>query len=163
MEIFMDVEIINPFLKSVMNVLSTMAMIDAKPGKPYLKEENEAKGDVTGMIGMAGNKARASFAITFKTDIILRIASNMFGEEVTEFNNEIADMVGEITNMVTGGAKSELAEKGYKFDMAIPTTIMGESHSITHNTKGPVVLIPFNCESGEFFVEVCFEKIVPVD
>lgn len=153
----MNVEFINPFLSSVRNVLSTMAKIEATPGKPYLKKGTEARGDVTGMIGLAGEKARGSFAITFTENCILKIASNMFGEAMTELNHEITDMVGEITNMVSGGAKVVLSEKGFKFAMAIPTTIMGENHTITHNSKGPIIIIPFNTEAGAFFVEVCFE------
>ncbi|MBF0564139.1 MAG: chemotaxis protein CheX, partial [Nitrospirae bacterium] len=66
--------------------------------------------------------------------------------------------VGEITNMVTGGAKKILAERGYKFEMAIPTTIVGKNHVITHKTRGPIVIVPFKTTFGDFFVEVCFEK-----
>jgi chemotaxis protein CheX len=109
------------------------------------------------MIGIAGDQAKGSLAISFTESAILDIASKMFGEPITEVNDEIADMVGEITNMVTGGAKVALSEKGYKFKMAIPTTIMGRNHSIKHSSKGPIIMIPFETEAGTFFVEICFE------
>jgi len=32
----------------------------------------------------------------------------MFGEEMKEINNEIADAVGELTNMISGQARKEL-------------------------------------------------------
>ena len=153
----MNAEIINPFLEATMNVLTTMAQIQAKPGRPYLKEDSQARGDVTGMIGLAGDQARGSLAITFTKAAILKIASNMFGEEITQMDPSIADVVGEITNMVSGGAKSKLSEKGYKFAMAIPSTIVGENHYITHNTKGPIIVVPFDTDAGNFYIEVCFE------
>ena len=61
----MNVEFVNPFLISTMNVLKTMANTEAKPGKPFLKSEKVAKGDVTGIVGMSGAQARGSLAISF--------------------------------------------------------------------------------------------------
>lgn len=54
----MKVEFISPFLESIINVLATMAKTEAKPDKPFLKSEKSAKGDVTGIIGLTGEKAR---------------------------------------------------------------------------------------------------------
>ena len=62
------------------------------------------------------------------------------------------------TRMVTGGAKRILAAKGYKFEMAIPSTIVGKDHTIYHKTNGPVVVVPFHMDGGSFFLEVCFEE-----
>lgn len=153
----MKAEFINPFLESMINVLSTMAQIQAKPGKPNLKGDNVAKGDVTGIIGMAGEQAKGSLAITFTDKAIMHIASQMLGETIDTFDESLGDVAGEITNMVTGGAKRILSERGYKFEMAVPSTIIGKNHTITHNTKGPTVLIPFETDAGAFYIEVCFE------
>jgi len=153
----MNVEFVNPFLDAIMNVLTTMAQSEAQADKPYLKEDCLAQGEVTGMIGLAGDRVKGSLAITFTTPAILHITSQMLGEELTEIDETVKDLVGEITNMVSGGAKKALSEKGYKFEMAIPTTITGKSHTITHKTLGAVVVVPFEMDSGKFFVEVCFE------
>ena len=37
----MNVEFINPFLSSLINVLSTMAQTQLKPGKPRIKTEKK--------------------------------------------------------------------------------------------------------------------------
>jgi chemotaxis protein CheX len=154
----MNVQFINPFLDAVINVLKVMAQTDATPGKPFLKKEKQGMGDVTGLIGMVGEKAKGSLAITFTEPAILHVTAAMLGEELSEVDETIADMVGEITNMVCGGAKRVLSERGYKFDLAVPSTIIGRGHSISHKTSGPVVVIPFEMEKGSFFVEVCFEE-----
>ncbi|NLH47788.1 MAG: chemotaxis protein CheX [Myxococcales bacterium] len=156
----MNVEFVNPFLSAILNVLSTMAMTEAKAGKPFIKSSNMASGEVTGMIGLAGNQVRGSLAINFSREAILHIASQMLGESFTEIDDTVKDVVGEITNMVTGGAKKSLAEQGYRFEMAIPTTITGKSHTITHKTHGPIIVVPFTIDgTGEFYVEVCFEDV----
>jgi len=153
----MKVEFINPFLDSIVNVLATMADVKATPGKPQRKEDDTANGDVTGVIGMASDQVKGSLAITFTSEAIFDIARRMLGENVTEVNTTVTDLVGEITNMVTGGAKRALAEQGYDFDMAIPAVVAGKNHRITHKSSGMKLIIPFNIIAGKFFVEVCFE------
>src|SRR5208283_4287700 len=152
----MNVDFVNPFLESIINVLGTMANTEARPGKPFLKVDKSAKGDVSSIIGLVGEKAKGSMAITFTEQAILHIASQMLGEVISEVNDTASDCSGEITNMVTGGAKRVLADKGYHFDMAIPSTIVGKNHTITHKTSGRIVCIPFDTHAGSFFIEVCF-------
>ena len=153
----MKVEFINPFLDSIVNVLETMANVKATAGKPRRKEEDIAQGDVTGVIGMASEQVKGSLAITFTSAAIFDIARRMLGEEVTEVNTTVTDLVGEITNMVTGGAKRVLAEQGYDFDMAIPAVVAGKNHRISHKSNGMKIIIPFTIIAGKFFVEICFE------
>ncbi len=153
----MKAEFINPFLTAILNVLSTMAMLEAKPGKPTRKNNQVACGDVTGIIGMASDQTKGTMAITFTEPVILEITKRMLGEELTEIDETVSDMVGELTNMVTGGAKAVLSEKGYSFDMAIPSVISGKNHVISHKSKAPIVIVPFTSEAGDFFIEICFE------
>jgi len=153
----MNVEFVSPFLSSIMNVLSTMATLEAKAGKPFYKKNKIAQGAVTGIIGMAGKQTKGTLAISFTEPVILEITKRMLGEEETEINATVTDMAGEITNMVTGGAKNLLSEKGYRFDMAIPTVISGNDHVVNHKSGKPVIVVPFKTEAGDFFIEICFE------
>ncbi len=134
-----------------------MASLKAEPGKPEIKKTNIAKGDVTGLIGMASEQAKGTLAITFTEPVILDIAKRMLHEEFQTVDSTVTDLVGEITNMVTGGAKRILSEQGYRFDMAIPSVVAGKGHTIRHKSKAPIIMVPFNTEAGSFFVEVCFE------
>jgi chemotaxis protein CheX len=83
---------------------------------------------------------------------------NMVGEAPDEVNEEITDLVGEITNMVTGGAKRMLSEKGIDFDMATPIVVSGPKHSIHHKAKGPIVLIPLKNDLGKAYIEFSFDE-----
>ncbi|WP_434939190.1 chemotaxis protein CheX [Shewanella sp. HL-SH8] len=154
----MNVEFINPFLVSLVNVISTMAMMDLKPGKPQLKNHDLAKGDVSGLIGMVGPKTKGSLSITFEEPLILEIMNKMLGEKPSGINADITDLVGEITNMVTGGAKNLLSSKGYDFDMATPAVVSGKNHTISHQAKGKKIMMPFSHEYGMAFIEICFEE-----
>jgi chemotaxis protein CheX len=150
----MDVKFINPFLEGTVEVLTTMAFVNPKPGKPYLKKNNLAKGDVSGIIGITGT-IRGSLALSFSTGSILKIVSNMLGEEITEINGDIRDAVGEITNMVSGAARKRIETMGFSLSASIPTVVSGKEHSIMHVMGGPSVVIPFEMEGGSFVVDVC--------
>ncbi len=150
---------IRPFLEATLNVLKTMAFIEAKPDKPYLKKEGGPHGDVTGLIGMAGQEVSGSMALVFTNSTILQIASAMLGEEFTEVNQDVLDCVGELTNMISGGARAGLAKLGMRFEMAIPNMIKGSNHLVEHKTKAPIVIIPFEIDSGTFYIEASFQSV----
>ena len=73
-------------------------------------------------------------------------------------NEEIADAVGELTNMISGQARRELDEIGKVFKAAIPSVVTGKRHTIRHYGNGPKIAIPFQTDGGEFTIEVCFER-----
>lgn len=154
----MNAEFVNPFLSSFINVLETMAQIKIKPGKPTLKKDMIARGDVSGLIGMVGPSAKGSFSISFDEELALNVFRLMVGETVEEISEDITDMVGEITNMVSGGAKRQLGEKGFEFNMATPIIVTGKDHTIKHQVDGSKVLMPFVSEHGEAYIEICFDQ-----
>ena len=153
----MDVKFINPFINATLHVLETMASITAKAGKPYLKKDKVAKGDVSGIIGLTGD-VKGTISVSFSEDSILFIVSSMLREEMTELNEEIKDAAGEITNMISGQARQELDGMGRSLKAAIPSVVMGKNHTITHMTAHHVVAIPFSTDHGGFTIEVCFEE-----
>jgi chemotaxis protein CheX len=153
----MDVKIINPFLNATVNVLKTMAFTEARAGKPYLKKDRGARGDVSGIIGITGD-SQGSLSISFSESCICAIVGNMFGETITALNSEVEDAVGEITNMISGDARRELETTGIVLKAAIPTVVSGKDHVISHMTKGPSIAIPFSTDAGDFTVEICFSK-----
>lgn len=154
----MNINFINPFLSSLSNVLETMGGVKSEIGKPSLKNSTISKGDVTGIIGMTADKLKGSLAISFSQAVIIDIVEKMVGEKVTEIDDTVIDMVGELTNMTAGGAKNLLAEKGYDFGMATPVVVSGKQHEIIHKSEGQIILIPFTTQVGNFYIELCFDK-----
>jgi chemotaxis protein CheX len=133
-----------------------MAFMDAIPGKPCLKKEEAASGDVSGIIGITGD-AIGSLALSFSEKCICKIVSNMLGEEHHEVTRDILDAVGELTNMVSGASRTQLEKMGMAVYAAIPTVVHGQGHTITHILKSPSILIPFSTAAGPFFIDVCIK------
>ena len=149
----MNVDFINPFVESIDNILVTMASMSCEYGKPYLKPDEKALGVVTVIIPMSGESVRGSLAISFSAGAIVKISSSMLGEEIAEVDDTCYDLTGELTNMLSGGARKLLWEKGYDFEMAKPDIIRG-ADDVRHNIDGPVVVIPFETKAGPFYIEV---------
>lgn len=152
----MDVELAKPFVKAAVDVLSTMAFIQPKPGKPFVKKNNLAQGDVTGLVGLTGDK-NGSVSLSFSKVCAVAIVKNMLGGEVEDVVQDVKDAVGELTNMISGQARAGLSEKGLVFQGSTPSVIMGDNHTISHVSKSPIMAIPFETEFGKFTIEFCFE------
>lgn len=151
-----DVLVVNPFLASVIEVLGTMAQVRAVPGKPYLKTDRSARGDVSGVIGLSG-EVDGTVSVTFSRDCACAVVGNMLGERVDEIDQTVIDAVGELTNMISGRARQGLQKCGRTFNAAIPTVISGQGHSITH-CADPVLCLEFKTLYGPVAVEVAFGK-----
>jgi chemotaxis protein CheX len=154
--LIMDVRFINPFLDGAKEVLKTMAFIDATASKAYLKRGDMAHGDVSGIIGITGD-AIGSLAVSFHMNCICGIVSSMLGETHTEPTREVLDAVGELTNMISGVARTHMERNGLSVYAAIPSVVVGVGHTISHILKAPSIVIPFSTPQGDFFVDVCIK------
>jgi chemotaxis protein CheX len=153
----MDTKYIEPIVNSLQNVFATMLLVNATPGEPVRKSDKAAMGDYTGVIDMVGPQAKGSVAITFPEHVILDINQKMFGDEKPS-EDALSDFVGEITNMIIGGAKKLFLEEGIEFDMAVPSIIRGHAHIIKHHSDGEKVAVPVSTDVGMFYLELCFKE-----
>ncbi len=152
----MNVNFVNPVLHSVVNILKTMANVEASVGKPELKKNNKSLGIVSGLIALEGAQTKGSLAISFSKPVILELVKRMLREDKAEVDDMAKDLTGEIANMALGSAKSEFEQNGLDFNLTLPTVLTGEDHLIEHKYKGPTVLLPFSTSAGKFYVEICF-------
>jgi len=154
----MDVKYINPFLNGTLEVLKKMAAIDAVPGKPRVKTDESAFGDVSGIIGITGD-ALGSLALSFSEACICRVVADMLGERFEGVTQEIIDATGELTNMISGASRTQMEKMGMRVYAAIPTVVHGRRHTISHILKAPSIVIPFSTAAGPFFVDVCIRTV----
>jgi chemotaxis protein CheX len=153
----MDVQLINPVLASMISVLATMAELELRPGRPRLKENAIANGAVTGILKITGEGVNGSMAISFSRPVILELCRRVLHSEPNDIDEMVADLAGEIANMVTGAAKGVLEERGYKVELSLPTVLFRRGHNIDHDVEAKTILLPFKCKVGELFVELCFD------
>jgi len=78
----------------------------------------------------------------------------MLGENYTEINSEIKDGAAELTNIIFGGAKTILNSKGLAIKTALPMVVSGQDHSIQNTQNATRVVVPFDSDAGQFFIEI---------
>ncbi len=153
----MDVKFVNPFLHGVIEVLDTMAKVQVEPSKPSLKDSRRALGDVTGVMTLTG-ETRGSLAASFSFGLLQHIMENMLGEYVTHVDDYVKDMVGELTNMVSGVARKYFDKQGLRLVASIPMVVSGRGSYLPHGLHGPLLVIPFQGERGNVYVETAFKE-----
>ena len=73
-------------------------------------------------------------------------------------NGEVADAIGEITNMVAGSFRTKMAAEGDAWAISVPTVTIGSDFYIKPMTNGRRVLLPFRMGEQEIFVELIVTK-----
>ena len=153
----MDVGLVNPFLAATLDILQKVAGLTSEVQKPFLKTEQEGRGAVSGVVAVKG-KIPGTAAITFSKKCILSVVSTMFGENITEVNDEVRDAVGEITNMISGLVTQLYEKGGLGLKAGLDQVLMGDRHRIPHLPHQPVLGIPVKTDKGEITIELCFKE-----
>jgi chemotaxis protein CheX len=159
-------EFSKPFIAAAKNVFETMVFTKLDAQKPQIKKDNLSKGDVSAVLGISGEigegdtkrNYKGMLVISFPYDTYYKVASAMLMDTFTEYNEEIADVGGEICNMIMGNAKRDLNGLGYTSNMAIPSMIEGPNHSIKYPDGTTVIIIPITSAHGPMFIELCYTE-----
>lgn len=160
------IEFSKPFIDAAKNVFETMVFTKLETQKPQIKNDALSRGDVSAVLGLSGDMEKnggrvpykAMLVISFPYESYFKVASAMLGETYTSMVPDIADVGGEIVNMIMGNAKRDLKAMGYSSNMAIPSMIEGKDHSIKYPAGTHVVLIPFSSAHGTIFMEICYSE-----
>lgn len=146
----MKAEYINPFIMSTLDVFTKMLDCQLTRGPIFLKDQHAPEHQVSGIIGLSG-KAAGTVVLSLSRETALSVAEVLLLERPQEINAEVRDAVGELANMVAGGAKSQLED--LKMTLSIPTVVTGR-FSVEFPSASPPICIPFDCPWGSLTLEV---------
>ena len=155
----MDVAYINPFIEGLIEIFETMIGFTPKRVGLDLKEEGK-KGythGVSGVIGLAG-EAIGCVLLRMDEEVAMRVVSKFIGEEVNDLDPLVTDGVGELANMISGNAKATLHDRGYKFNISLPTIVCGKNYITRQPKDAPCLVVKFESECGPFELEVSLNK-----
>lgn len=147
----MDVRYINPFVTSILNTFDRMCHIKVSVGKPELKTGDDPLSDVSSIIGFSGDAA-GSVVLHFSFDTASKIATAFAGIEIDQNHDDFADAIGELANMIAGGAKSQF--EGLNISISLPNVIVGRDHNVSASKNAPRLVIPCSTAKGTFHVEI---------
>ncbi len=150
----MDATLVNTFIEATLFTLETTASVQFTPMQPALEKERISSGDISGIIDLTGD-SRGTLSVSFERKTILDIVSRMFGETMTELNDDIKDAVGEILNMVAGRINTKLSEGEKTLKAKFSKVLTGSRHALPHDPDCPVIRIPVRTDSGIITLEIC--------
>lgn len=137
------------------DVFGTMVGTALDEGTPLAGDALRPHSNVVGQIGFGGS--RSGLVVFYATfDGAARITRALLGlDEGDEPSRaEIADAIGEITNMVAGSFRTRMATDGDAWAISIPTVTMGSDFYMTPLTDGRRTMLPFHMGEHEIFVEL---------
>lgn len=150
----MDATVINPFLKSAINMFKEMFHFTPEYGKAYLVEGfGNHRWEISGVIGIVG-KTEGVIVIRLTRSLAFKLLkeSGMKAETPEEINGLINGMVGEFANIISGNAINMITQD--KVDVTVPITIQGTNHTISWPNKGAIIGIPFYTPHGPFEMQI---------
>ncbi len=147
--------------RAFLAVLDSMGGIKATAGNAYEKQSGSVLVDdsITAVISLSSDEVHFSVALIFPRAVVVAIAQRMLqGMDIDENSPMIADLAGEVANMVVGGAKNSLDESGNHLSLSLPVVVAGSDYHIEHKTESRVWLLPFECGLGQVYIEAgyCF-------
>lgn len=147
----MHSELVSPFEWSVRNVFETMLNLRVETGTPYLAPKDDTAYDVSGIISMGGD-VEGAMVLGYPMEVAKRVAGQLMGAEPDPAKDDFADAVGELSNMVCGGAKAKLA--GKKVVIGCPSVVVGTGHQLRKRSDSVSIVIPCSSDCGEFSLEI---------
>ncbi len=134
-------------------VFSTMLMVEIGVVEVIEGRGGEIPANITSMIGL-GKDIRGMLAVHCPAGVAKGITGTFLGMEVNEIDEDVKDAIGEIANMVAGNLKVSFAEEGKDIELAIPTTIIGESCSTSGMSGAHRVVVQFSMNEDLFMIEL---------
>jgi len=95
---------------------------------------------------------RGTIVVSVDQDVAFAAAESFLGSKPDSINEEVVDMVGELTNMIGGGGKDRIGIPGIL--LGLPTVVSGKGHCVWFDHGAHVEIFQFSSPHGPFTVEI---------
>lgn len=146
---------INPVIASTMSVFEMMLDCSSQRSGVHLKDDPAQSYDVNAVIGFTGTEVGA-VVLGLPRKTALGVMSQMVGIEASEIDSEVLDAIGELVNMIAGGAKSTLDH--LQLSIGTPTFVPSGGRDVPFPQEETPICVLFDSQIGPFGVEFAFAK-----
>jgi len=112
--------------------------------------------DITAVVGVSG-QLEGNVLYGFSQGTGLAIVGCMMGDPVLEFDEIALSALGEIANMITGNAATQLAALGYMCDISPPVIIESVGNAMT-TLRGTQIMAKFASDLGNLDIRVSLNE-----
>ncbi len=150
----MKAEHVNCVITAVLSVISQTFGEEATKENVYVKNDDDNGSHLSAVIEVGGAH-KGAFIISLTEDDAKKMASVLLMEEKNFLDKDVMDAMGEIINMISGGAKGALVEKGLNFKLTPPAFVLGRGTKLFKSVSyAPYIGVSFSSDVGNFNVEV---------
>lgn len=142
-------------ISGTQDVFSTMLMVDLESDAVIENQKVDIQSNLTSMIGLGGG-IRGLLAVHCPASVAKAITGAFLGMDVDELNDDVKDAIGEIANMVAGNLKVSYTKIDINVELAIPTSIVGESFYVSGVIGSTRIIVPFKMADDTFWVELMY-------
>jgi len=142
-------------IDATVDVFSTMLSSQLEPREPVVGVP-PPRTHVVSTIGFAGS---ANGLVTFgcSRDAAREITGILLGIDPGDVNGELADAIGEMTNMIAGSFRNRMAERNSAWALTTPFSTIGDDFSTVYATGATRIVCPFAMGPHELFVELVIQ------
>lgn len=134
-------------------VFETMVFRSLTAGAPLRDTGLRPPADIVGTVGFTGDVS-GLVTLYATLEAAREIAGAMLALDPAGLDDEIADAIGELANMVTGVFRTKLAGNGRPWAISVPTVVVGTDLYTKYLTAGRRVLRSFGMGDHEIFIEL---------
>jgi chemotaxis protein CheX len=147
--------IVDSIRRSTAEVFTTMLAVDLGEGLFSVENGSPAFNDgVVSFIGVAGLWAGTG-SISCSPALACRLCSLMLMADSIAVDEEVLDAVGELTNMVIGGVKTELETHLGPLGLSVPTVVFGRNFKAKSAGTTDWNVVRFQWEGETLLVKLC--------
>lgn len=151
-------ELTSRLTSNIQEVFSTMVGMDdllhlPRHAGPPATFENS----ITAMVGLTGAYS-GLVCLHAPIGLAISFTSGMLGMEVTEFDDDVRDAIGEIANMTAGSFKQHLSSGGADIKLSTPSVVSGKEYFVSTGNPADTFTLHFSAEGQSFLISATLEK-----
>jgi len=147
---------INPIYIAAREVFQNMFSIELEREDLRVDEKIVPNHVINVSIGITGD-LKGTIVFSFPEEMVFNLVEEMAGMEFKEFDTFMASAIGELANIITGNAMSNLSESGYSCNIVPPQITVGLNKSFSTASK-QILIIPIQAGNKNFDLYISIKE-----
>ncbi len=132
----LEEKIITAIKEATSEVFTSMLMLEVKAEDSFAQDEKKISTDLISSLHFFGDKYMGKIAVFASGGASCHLAGAMLGMEAETVDEDVEDTMGEIVNMIAGGAKTKLEDSMGVLHLLTPWVIAGRNLSLASPAGG---------------------------
>jgi chemotaxis protein CheX len=137
-----------PFSKATCEVFKLLLDLNVSPGDPHpLVTLDDSEDMINIVIGISGDLS-GQVVYRFPKETTLEMVKIMSGMDISEVDDFVASAMGEVANIISGNAMTNLSQQQLACDI-LPPKVMTEAAQPLVNNQSPILATEVTTPIGE--------------